>query len=110
MSKREALGEFEQLVLVAIARLGERAHGVTIREEIKSRTGRSATRGAIYITLDRLENKGYIRTWLADPTPERGGKAKRVCAIQPAGLQALIEARTVLNRMWQGFRPALGKL
>jgi len=110
MPKREALGEFEQLVLLAVARLGDGAYGVSIRDEIKTRTGRSVSRGAIYITLDRLEGRGYVRTWLADPTPERGGKAKRLCALEPKGARALIESRAMLEQMWRGLDPALGRL
>jgi PadR family transcriptional regulator, regulatory protein PadR len=110
MSNREALGEFEQIVLLAVARLGDAAYGVSIREEIKTCTGRSVSRGSIYVTLDRLEARGYIRTWLADPTPERGGKSKRLCALEPGGVRALIEARKALDQMWRGLDPALGSL
>ena len=109
MSQREVLGEFEQLVLLAIIRLGKNAYGVAIRDEIKARTGRSVSRGAIYITLDRLESKGYIRTWLADPTPERGGKAKRMCAVEASSVKALKESRTALERMWRGLDLIFGK-
>lgn len=110
MSQRDALGEFEQLVLLAIARLDDGAYGVSIRDEIRSRTGRSVSRGAIYITLDRLEARGYIRTWLADPTPERGGKAKRLCCLEAVGKRALIESRTALEKMWIGLDPQFGKV
>jgi PadR family transcriptional regulator PadR len=109
MPSREALGEFEQLVLLAVARLSDRAYGVSIRDEIRSCTGRSVSRGAIYITLDRLESRGYIRTWLADPTPARGGKAKRLCALEAKGIRALIESRKVLEQMWRGLDVALGR-
>ncbi len=109
MPPRDALGEFEQMVLLAIARLGDNAYGVSIRDEIKACTGRSVSRGAIYVTLDRLENRGFIKTWLADPTPERGGKAKRLCRVQAAGKRALIDARTVLEQMWTGLDPQFGK-
>jgi len=71
------LGEFEQVVLLAILRLGDDAYAVTIRDEILQCTGRDVSRGSIYITLDRLETKGYLRSRLADSTPERGGRAKR---------------------------------
>jgi DNA-binding PadR family transcriptional regulator len=110
MSNREALCEFEQIVLLAVARLADAAYGVSIREEIKTCTGRSVSRGAIYVTLDRLEARGYVRTWLADPTPERGGKAKRRCALQPKGARTLIETRKALDEMWRGLDPALGNL
>jgi PadR family transcriptional regulator, regulatory protein PadR len=110
MPNRESLGEFEQLVLLAVARLGEAAYGVSICHEIKAQAGRNVSRGAVYITLDRLEHRGYIRTWLADPTPERGGKSKRLCAMEPTGAQVLIESRETLERMWRGLDPALGGL
>ena len=110
MSSRETLGEFEQIVLLAVARLADAAYGVSIREEIKTCTGRGVSRGAIYVTLDRLEARGYIRTWLADPTPERGGKAKRLCALEPKGARALVQARKALDQMWQGLDPVLGRL
>jgi PadR family transcriptional regulator len=110
MPQRDALGEFEQLVLLAIVRLGENAYGVSIRDEIRSCTGRTVARGAVYITLDRLEGRGYIKTWLADPTPERGGKAKRRCRVEASGKRALLESRTVLAQMWTGLDPQFGKL
>ena len=96
-------------MLLAIARLSDAAYGVSIRDEIKARTGRSVSRGAIYITLDRLESRGYLRTWLADPTPERGGKAKRLCALEASGVRALIESRKTLEQMWLGLDPILGR-
>jgi DNA-binding PadR family transcriptional regulator len=110
MAGKDFLGEFEQTVLLAVLRLGDKAYGVTIREEIEKRTGRSVSRGAIYITLDRLEAKGYLRCWLADPTPERGGKAKRCCRVEPAGLAALRASRKALASLWRGLEPRLGKL
>src|SRR3954467_11292118 len=77
------LGEFEQVVLLAVLRLGDDAYAVSIRDEIAECTGRDVARGSIYITLDRLETKGYLRSRLADPTPERGGRAKRYYALRP---------------------------
>lgn len=110
MADKEFLGEFEQMVLLAVLRLGEQAYGVTIRAEIENRTGREVSRGAIYITLDRLEAKGYLRTWLADPTPERGGKSKRRCKVEKAGLAALRASRRALASLWRGLEPMLGDL
>jgi DNA-binding PadR family transcriptional regulator len=110
MPQRDALGEFEQLVLLAIVRLGENAYGVSIRDEIRLCTGRLVSRGAIYITLDRLEGRGYIKTWLADPTPERGGKSKRLCHVEAAGKRALVESRTALAQMWSGLDPHFEQL
>ena len=92
-----ALGEFEHMVLLAIMRLGEDdAYAVPVREEIVRCTGRDVSRGSIYITLDRLETKGYLRSRLADPTPERGGRAKRYYALRPRAVDALKESRRAL--------------
>jgi PadR family transcriptional regulator PadR len=107
MADKEFLGEFEQMVLLAILRLGDSAYGVTIREEIEARTGRSVSRGAIYITLDRLEAKSYLRSYLAEPTPERGGKGKRICRVEKAGLTALRASRRALVSLWHGLGPVL---
>lgn len=76
MASREFLGEFEQIVLLAMLRLGKNAYGVPIRREIDKRTRRAAAIGALYRTLDRLEEKGYVASWFADPTPERGGRSR----------------------------------
>jgi len=99
------LGEFEQLVLLALMHLGDNAYAINARDEIERRTGRSVARGAVYITLDRLEKKGYLESWLADPTPERGGRAKRYYRVRPAGVVALEYSRATLRRMWQGLGP-----
>jgi PadR family transcriptional regulator len=101
----DPLGEFEQLVLLAVLRLGDSAYPVTIRQEIEERTGRSVSRGAIYITLDRLEKKGYLTSWLADPTAERGGRAKRYYEVRPVGATALRQSWSALRKMWEGMEP-----
>ena len=85
---REALGEFEQLVLLAVLRIGDGAYAVPIREELRHNGGVSLSRGTIYVTLDRLERKGYVSSTFADPTPEPGGKARRCFRIERAGLAA----------------------
>ena len=100
------LGEFEQLVLLAIAHLGDDAYGIPIVEEIERRTGRSVARAAVYVTLRRLEDKGFVSTWMGDPTPERGGKARRYARLERAGARALREARQAADRMWKGLDPA----
>ena len=100
------LGEFEQLVLLAVVRLGDDAYGVPIRREIEKRAGRTVTVGALYSTLDRLEAKGYVTSHFADPTAERGGRSRRYFRIQPPGLEALARARQMLDRMWKGVRLA----
>jgi len=102
-----ALGEFEHVVLLAVLRLDADAYAVTVRDEILRRTGRDVSRGAIYITLDRLETKGYLRSWLADPTPERGGRAKRYYALRPKGVEALKESRRALVALWKGVEAKL---
>lgn len=99
---REHLGEFEQIVLLALLRLGENAYGVPVRREIEERTGRSLTVGALYRTLDRLEEKGYVSSWTGDPSPERGGRAKRYFRVDPLGLRALRQTQRELNAMWEG--------
>lgn len=102
---REHLGELEQIVLLAVLRVGPDAYGVPIRLEIEERTGRSLTVGALYRTLDRLEHKGYVASWFGDPTPERGGRSKRHFKVRPAGLRALRASRDALAAMWDGLEP-----
>jgi len=104
MSSREHLGEFEQIVLLAILRLADEAYGVPIRREIEKRTGRSLTVGALYRTLDRLEAKGYVVSWFSDPVPERGGRSKRYFRLEPLGVRALRETQEALKAMWEGVK------
>lgn len=103
----QGLGEFEQMVLLAIAQLQNEAYANPIADEIEQRTGRSVARAAVYITLRRLEDKGFISSWMSDPLPERGGKPRRYVKLLAAGAKALREARTASDRMWQGLDPAL---
>lgn len=98
------LGEFEQIVLLAVLRLGDRAYGVPIRAEIEARAGRAVTVGALYATLDRLEAKGLLHSWFADPTPQRGGRSKRYFRVLPEGITALSESKAMFDRMWRGIR------
>jgi PadR family transcriptional regulator PadR len=107
MTEASALGEFEQVVLLSILRLGDEAYAVSVREEILRCTGREVSRGSIYITLDRLETKGYLRSWLADPTPERGGRAKRYYALRPRAVAALKDSRRALVALWKGLETKL---
>jgi len=93
------LGEFEKLVLLALLRLGEKAYGVPIRREIAERAGRDYSIGAVYTTLDRLQAKGYVTSRLGDPTPERGGRAKRYFTIEAPGIRALNHSRDTVARM-----------
>jgi PadR family transcriptional regulator len=105
MAGREHLGEFEQIVLLAILRLGQEAYGVPIRIEIERRTGRAVTVGALYRTLDRLEDKGCISSAFSHPTPERGGRSKRYFTVRPRGLRTLRASRQALSAMWEGLEP-----
>jgi PadR family transcriptional regulator, regulatory protein PadR len=100
------LGEFEQIVLLAVLRLGGDAYGVPIRREIEKQCERKVTVGALYSTLDRLEAKGYVSSWFADPTAERGGRSRRYFRLEPAGVDALGRTKAMFERMWKGVRLA----
>jgi DNA-binding PadR family transcriptional regulator len=95
--------DFEQQVLLAVWRLAEDAYGTTVRDEIESRSGRSVAQGAVYVTLMRLEKKGFLVSRLSDPTPIRGGKAKRRFRITPEGIAGVREVRRVMDRLWDGL-------
>lgn len=101
MKGRELLGEVEQLVLLAILRRGEGTYAVPIRDELR-RHGVELSRGSIYVTLDRLERKGYVRSWFDEPTPEPGGKARRCFAIERDGVAALRANQKLLKRLQAG--------
>jgi len=103
MSGRDYLGEFEHIVILALLRLGDRAYGVTVRQEIEARTGREASIGAIYATLDRLENKGYVKSQFGEPTPERGGRSKRFFRITAKGMLAVNRTHRALRSMIRGL-------
>jgi PadR family transcriptional regulator PadR len=104
---REALGEFEQMVLLSIVHLGDDVYGVPIVDEIERRTGRSVSPAAVYVTLRRLEQKELLSSSMSDPTPQRGGKARRCVKVTASGLESLRESRRVLDRMWKGLDPGL---
>jgi DNA-binding PadR family transcriptional regulator len=103
MAKGDRIGEFEHIVLLAVLRLEEEAYGAAIRRDIETRTGRSLTVGALYRTLDRLEDKGYVSSRIGDPTPERGGRAKRYFRLRPIAVRSLRESRDALAAMWDGL-------
>lgn len=106
--KRQSLGELELLVLLAVVRLGkDRAYAVSIADEIGERTGRSVQRATVYVTLQRLENKGLVSTRLGEPLPERGGKPRRYVSIEEAGLRGLRDSRRAFRSMWGGLEPVL---
>ena len=102
MAKGENLGEFEQLVLLAILRLDEDAYGMTVRRELEDTAGRKVTLGAVYGTLDRLEKKGLVRSWHTDPDPVRGGHPRRYFDVSPEGRLALGRRQSMMRRMWAG--------
>ena len=105
MSK--GLGELEVLVVLAALRLGEDAYAVTIVDEIKEHTGRKVQRATVYVTLQRLENKGLLTTWLGKPRAERGGKGRRYVRVESAGVDAVRSVRRSLESMWRGLGPTL---
>src|SRR5262245_2344884 len=97
------LGELEQLILLAMARLGDDAYGVTIRQTVADSTGRDITLGTVYKTLWRLEQKKFVSCWIADPTAERGGRRKKMYELSPLGKRALNQSLESLRRMTQGL-------
>lgn len=102
----QGLGEFEQMVLLAILHVEGEAYGVPIVEEIERRTGRSVSRAAVYVTLRRLEKRGFVFSWMSEPTGERGGKARRCVRVETKGLALLRESRRAMERMWADLDPA----
>lgn len=96
------LGEFEYLLLTAAVRLGEDAYGAAIRQEIESTTGRRCSIGALYTTLDRLEKKGLLKTWMGEATAQRGGRAKRMVKVTAKGVQAATEFYSAVTRASRG--------
>lgn len=99
MLGRDYLGEFEHMILLALLRLEERAYGVSVRQEIESRTNREVSIGAVYATLDRLEGKGYVKSRRGDPTPERGGRSKRFFRVTAKGVSAVNRTHRALQSM-----------
>jgi DNA-binding PadR family transcriptional regulator len=108
--KADSLGQFEQLVLTAILTLGDEAYGVTIHSKVEELARpKSVALGAIYVTLERLESKKLIASWLSDPTPERGGRAKRYYRIEAPGERALEESAVTAKRIWDGIVEVWGR-
>lgn len=97
------LGEFEQLVLLAVLRLGDDAYGVPVLAEIERATGRTPTMATVHATLSRLETKGLVSSRLGEPTPQRGGRRKRYFAVTPAGKRAVRESLGAIRRLAQGL-------
>lgn len=107
MNKTSYLGELEHMILLAILRLGDDAYGMAIRDELEDQVGREVTRSAAYITLERLSKKGYLTTRMGDPTPSRGGRAKRYYELTAAGKEAMRVSGQALMRMWAGHESLL---
>lgn len=102
MSQPLQLGEFEQVVLLSILRLKEDAYGASIRSEIASCTRREPASGALYTTLDRLEEKGLVTSWFGDPSPQRGGRPKRYLKVTKQGIEAVARAQRAYQRLLRG--------
>jgi PadR family transcriptional regulator PadR len=109
MKRSNTLGDFEQVVLLAILRLGDQAYGVSIRREIDLCTQRDVSPGALYTTLERLEQKGIVSARNGDPTPERGGRAKRFYKVTRAGQNLLVDTQRSFQRLLEGL-DLLGEL
>ncbi len=104
MAKGDSLGEFEQIVLVALLRLDPNAYGMAVRREIEERTRRNVSIGAVYATLERLEAKGYASSSAGDPTPERSSRAKRFFRIESGGARALRDSQEAIRKMMSGLK------
>jgi DNA-binding PadR family transcriptional regulator len=109
MASELSLGEFEQIVILAAMRIGDEAYAVTILKEIEECTGREPSVGALYTTIDRLLEKGLLTSRMGDPTPERGGRAKRYIQVTPAAVRAVARAQRGFRRLTQGLSlPGVG--
>ncbi|MDA0312756.1 MAG: helix-turn-helix transcriptional regulator [Gemmatimonadetes bacterium] len=107
MGRDGYLGEFEQMLLLAAMRLGDDAYGMQLMKELDTTVGRRVSRGSVYVTLDRLEGKGWIESELSDARPERGGRPRRVVRLTPDGLAELQKSRAALLNLWDGLEEAL---
>jgi|SRR5579862_2446381 len=107
--KGDRIGEFEEFTLLALRALNDAAYAVPVQAFIERETGRDVAMGAVYAVLDRLESKGFARSRMGGPTPQRGGKRKRLFEVTPAGLRAIRDLRRVRDRIWttidEGQRP-----
>ncbi|MEZ0610828.1 PadR family transcriptional regulator [Fibrella sp. WM1] len=103
--RRSDLGEFEEVVLLAVAVLVPKAYSVAIAEELEQETGQTISTGAVHAALQRLEQKGYLRSELGEATPERGGRRKRLFTVTALGGRVLSEVRTVRNNLWDRIVP-----
>lgn len=103
MGRSESLGEFEQLVVLAIAQLGDEAYTVPVIDEIEARTGRQVSHASVYVALRRLEKKGLVASRMSAPTRERGGRSRRYFRVEPEALRLVREQRDALLAMWEGL-------
>lgn len=109
MSKRDYLGNLELMVLLALIGLGEKAYGIPIAHEIETKGGREVSLGSIYATLERLETKGFVSSELGEPTPERGGRAKKYFSVTAKGVREVREMQRVLKQLAQRVRQLEGR-
>ena len=110
MARMDSIGSFEQLVLTAILALRDEAYGVAVHAKVAELAApKSVALGAVYVTLDRLEDKGFVASWLSDPTPERGGRAKRFYRLEALGERAVQESAATAKRIWDAVADILGK-
>ena len=103
MGRSDSLGEFEQLVILAITQLGDEAYTVPVNDEIEARTGRQVAHASVYVALRRLEKKGLVQSWMGEPTGERGGRYRRHFRVEPETLRLVQEQRDALLAMWEGL-------
>ena len=108
MNTTRLLGGFESLLILAVLRLGKDAYGVTIRQELLDRTGKDVAVGAIYTGMERLKRKGLVESWLGDPTPERGGRAKRFYRVTAKGVAVLNDTQRAMRKLASGLKLARG--
>ena len=109
MRKGDYLGNFDLMLLLAVLRLGDEAYGVTIAQELEQYTGREVVIASVYARLERLQERGLVTSSLGDPTPERGGRAKRYFSITGAGIGEIRDARRSLMNMWKGLPELKGE-
>src|SRR5262252_4325173 len=106
---KEYLGNLELMVLLSLIRVGDQAYGVPISREIERRTGRDVALGSVYAALDRLERKGFVSSLLGDPTPERGGRAKKYFHITAKGMREVQESQRMLTSLWRNLAVLKGE-
>jgi DNA-binding PadR family transcriptional regulator len=109
MAKGDSLSNFEMMVMLVLIRLGDEAYGVPISKEITKQSGRDVPVGSVYATLERLEEKGLVKSEVGEPTPERGGRAKRYFAVTGQGLRMVRETQRTLVKLWNGLPELEGR-